>query len=47
MSSLDLSAAFDVDKVKLLLKRLKKIGLLFDLIDLTHVWHPKKILCDN
>ena len=38
MSSLDLSAAFDVVNVKLLLKRLKIVGLPPDVIDLIQVW---------
>ena len=38
MASLDLSAAFDVVNVKLLLKRLKVIGLPHDVIKLIRVW---------
>ena len=38
MSSLDLSAAFDVVNVKLLLKRLKILGLPTDIIDLIQAW---------
>ena len=38
MASLDLSAAFDVVNVELLIKRLKIIGLPVDLIDLVSKW---------
>jgi hypothetical protein len=38
MSSLDLSAAFDVVNIDLLIKRLNIIGLPKDLIDLIWVW---------
>ena len=38
MASLDLSAAFDMVNVNLLLKRLKIIGLPVDVIDLVKVW---------
>ena len=38
MASLDLSAAFDVVNVKLLLKRLKVIGLPKDVIKLIEIW---------
>ena len=38
MSSIDLSAAFDVVNIKLLLKRLKIIGLPNDIIELIKVW---------
>ena len=38
MSSLDLSAAFDVVNVELLIKRLNRIGLPEDLIQLVHIW---------
>ena len=38
MASLDLSAAFDIVDIKLLLKRLKIIGLPQDIIDLITVW---------
>ncbi len=38
MSSIDLSAAFDVVNVKLLLKRLKIIGLPEDVIQLIQAW---------
>ena len=38
LASLDLSSAFDLVDVNLLLKRLKKIGLPSDLIDLISVW---------
>jgi hypothetical protein len=38
MASLDLSAAFDVVNVKLLLKRIKIIGLPADIIDLIEAW---------
>lgn len=38
MASLDLSSAFDVVNVKLLLKRLKIIGLPADVIELIKVW---------
>ncbi len=38
MSSLDLSAAFDVVNVKLHTKRLKIVGLPSDIIDLIQLW---------
>jgi hypothetical protein len=38
MSSLDLSAAFDVVNLELLIKRLKIIALPFDLIQLIETW---------
>ena len=38
MSSLDLSAAFDLVNLDLLLKRLKKMGLPEDVISLLEVW---------
>ena len=38
MASIDLSAAFDVVSIKLLLKRLKIIGLPQDVIDLIKIW---------
>ena len=38
MASLDLSAAFDVVNVELLLKRLKIVGLPEDIIELIKVW---------
>ena len=38
MASLDLSAAFDVVNTKLLLKRIKIIGLPEDVIDLIKCW---------
>ena len=38
MASLDLSAAFDLVDVKLLIKRLNIIGLPEDLVDLIKVW---------
>ena len=38
MASLDLSAAFDIVNIKLLLKRLKIVGLPGDIIDLIRVW---------
>ena len=38
MSSIDLSAAFDVVNVKLLIKRLKIIGLPSDVIELIKIW---------
>ena len=38
MASLDLSAAFDVVDVKLLLKRLKNFGLPDDVIALIEIW---------
>ena len=43
MSSIDLSAAFDVVNIKLLLKRLKIIGLPGDLIDLIAVWLSNRL----
>ena len=43
MSSIDLSAAFDVVNVKLLLKRLNIIGLPKDVIKLIEIW--LKIVC--
>ena len=38
MASLDLSAAFDVVNIELLLKRMRIIGLPPDLIELVSVW---------
>ena len=38
MASLDLSAAFDVVNVELLLKRMRIIGLLPDLVQLISIW---------
>ena len=38
MASLDLSAAFDLVNIRLLLKRLKIVGLPDDVIDLVRVW---------
>ena len=38
MASLDLSAAFDLFNLDLLLKRLKKMGLPEDVLDLLDVW---------
>ena len=43
MSSIDLSAAFDVVNVKLLLKRLKIIGLPNDIIDLIEIWLSNRL----
>jgi hypothetical protein len=42
MSSLDLSAAFDIVNIKLLLKRLKIFGLPSELIDLIRAWYLKE-----
>ena len=44
MASLDLSAAFDVVNVELLLKRLRIIGLPMDLIDLVSKWLTTRYL---
>ena len=38
MASLDLSAAFDTVNIDLLLKRMRIIGLLNDVVDLVSVW---------
>jgi hypothetical protein len=38
VASFDLSSAFDIEKVKLLLKRLKIIGPPTDIIELIRVW---------
>ena len=38
MASIDLSAAFDVVNIKLLLKRLKILGLPSDVVDLIKIW---------
>ena len=38
MASIDLSAAFDIVNVDLLLKRLKKVGLPDDVVGLIEVW---------
>ena len=43
MSSIDLSAAFDVVNVKLLLKRLQIIGLPSDVIGLIKVWLSNRL----
>ena len=43
MASLDLSAAFDVVNVKLLLKRLKIIGLPGDVISLIKIWLEQRM----
>ena len=42
MSSLDLSAAFDLVNVNLLLRRLRKMGLPNDIIELLAVWLKKR-----
>jgi hypothetical protein len=42
MSSLDLSAAFDVVNIELLIKRLKIAGFPLDVIDLIRVWLEKR-----
>ena len=42
MSSLDLSAAFDVVNIELLIKRLKIAGFPMDVIDLIKVWLEKR-----
>jgi hypothetical protein len=42
MSSLDLSAAFDVVNIELLLKRLKIVGLPTDVINLIEVWLKRR-----
>ena len=44
MSSIDLSAAFDVVNVKLLIKRLKIIGLPNDVIELIEIWLSNRLL---
>ena len=41
MGSLDLSAAFDVVDVPLLMKRLRILGLPYDIIELNGVWFKK------
>ena len=38
MASLDLSSAFDIVNIQLLLKRLKIVGLPNDLINLIEIW---------
>ena len=38
LASIDLSAAFDIVNVDLLIKRLRKIGLPDDVVDLIKVW---------
>ena len=47
MSSLDLSAAFDVVNVKLLIKRLKIVGLPSDLVDLIQSWLSQRMYSVN
>ena len=42
MASLDLSAAFDVVNIELLLKRLVIIGLPSDVTDLIGIWLSKR-----
>ena len=44
MASLDLSAAFDVVNVKLLIKRLKTMGLPNELIELIRIWLNNRLL---
>ena len=43
MASIDLSAAFDVVNVRLLLKRLKIIGLPSDVITLVRIWLEQRM----
>ena len=43
MSSIDLSAAFDVVNIKLLIKRLKIIGLQTDIIELIKIWLDNRL----
>ena len=38
MANLDLSSAFDVVNVKLLMKRMQIVGLPYDVIDLVEIW---------
>ncbi len=45
LSSLDLSAAFDIVNISLPLKRLKKIGLPTDEIGLIEVWLRNRLYC--
>ena len=47
MSSLDLTAAFDVVNVKLLIKRLKIVGLPSDLVDLIQSWLSQRMYSVN
>jgi retron-type reverse transcriptase len=42
VASLDLSSAFDLVNIDLLIKRLKTVGLLNDLIELISVWLRKR-----
>lgn len=43
MSSINLSAAFDIVNIKLLFKRLKIIGLLTDVIELIRNWLDNRL----
>jgi hypothetical protein len=43
MASIDLSAAFDVVNVDLLLVRLKKMGLLNDVINMLESWLKNRL----
>ena len=43
MSSIDLSAAFDVVNIKLLIKRLKIIGLPNNIINLISIWLSNRL----
>jgi hypothetical protein len=47
MSSLDLSAAFNMVNVKLLVKRLKIVGLPIDVTDLIEIWLSNCKYCVN
>ena len=47
MASLDLSAAFDVVNIELLLKRLKVLGLPEDIICLIEIWLKERLFYVN
>ena len=45
MARLDLSAAFDVVNILLLLKRLRILGLPGDVVDLVEIWLKNRLFC--
>ena len=47
MASLDLSLAFDLVNVKLLLKRLKIIGLPNDVVEMIKIWLEERMFYVN
>ena len=45
LASLDLSAAFDIVNVGLLIKRLRVIGLPDDIVNLVRIWLKERLFC--